>query len=81
MTQWNKQRCGGEPLGSKRSGACCCSYCEGWADAVDHLRTALIDMIALAGAAKATAISDEAEDECRRLIDNAKKLLADEGEP
>jgi hypothetical protein len=35
MTQWNEHRCGGEPLGGKRSGACCCSYCEGYADALE----------------------------------------------
>ena len=31
VTQWNKARCG-NPTG-KRSGACSCSYCEGYADA------------------------------------------------
>jgi hypothetical protein len=34
MTQWNTHRCGGEPMmGGKRSGQCCCSYCEGYSDA------------------------------------------------
>lgn len=34
MTKWNKCRCGNPETG-KRDGQCCCSYCEGYADALD----------------------------------------------
>lgn len=40
MTQWNKARCG-NPTG-KRSGACSCSYCEGYADAEGDVVNAIL---------------------------------------